>query len=128
MIRTEGLDEAVALLQEIGRMNWTKEVLERYGKELVAKTKPYPSKPAGSRYVRTMNLSRQWYASADAKQLLVANRAPYSGYVQQRDTQAWMHRQHGWPTIEDRFESQYMNLVFERLVKEVTTRMIRKYA
>lgn len=127
-IRVEGLKEAQMMLKELGAGRWTQNVLESYGRELAAQTKPYPSKPASSKYVRTGNLSRQWYSDANTKQAVIGNRASYSGWVQQKATQAWFHRQHGWVTIEDRADSKKMELFFVRKVKDEVAKILRKYA
>jgi hypothetical protein len=122
-VKVEGLREAQMMLRELGAGQWSQNVLESYGRELEAKTKPYPSGP----WKRTMNLSRQWYSTADKTKVTVGNRASYSGWVQQRATQAWFHRQHGWPTIEDRAESQQMELFFTRKVQQEVAKVLRKY-
>lgn len=132
MIKVEGIKESAAFLRAVGRGDWRKEVGKDYGQELVAKTKPYVSAPTGSRYRRTMALSRGWYHRADKDKVEVGNRARnksgyYSGFVQQRDTQAWMHRQHGWHTIEDRFESAYMRKYLERRVNMEIEALSKKY-
>lgn len=127
-VKVEGLKEAQMMLKELGAGQWSKNVLSSYGRELAAQTKPYPSKPPSSKYRRTMNLSRQWYSNANQTQVEIGNRADYSGWVQQRATQAWFHRQHGWPTIEDRADSQKMELFFARKVREEVAKILRKYA
>lgn len=127
-LKVEGLDEAQAMLKELGAGQWSKNVMESWGRQLVAKTKPYVSKPPNSKYIRTMHLSDQWYSTANRTQVEVGNRAGYSGYVQQRATQAWMHRQHGWPTVEDRAESREMELFFVRKVQQEVAKILRKHA
>jgi len=123
MIKVEGLREAEMMLKELGAGRWSKNVLESYGRELASKTKPYPSGP----WQRTGNLSRQWYSDASDTQAVIGNRAAYSGWVQQRATQAWFHRQHGWATVEDRAESKAMDLFFRRKVSDEVSKIMRKY-
>jgi len=126
-IRADGLKEALALFRELGAGGWSKNVLDSYGRELTSQTKPYPSKPPRSKYIRTMNLFRQWYSQANNTQVEIGNRADYSGYVQQRATQAWFHRQHGWPTIEDRAESAKMDMFLIRKIKSEVDKILRRH-
>lgn len=127
MIKAEGLDEAIDFLNAVGRGDWVKEPLKLWGIELVGVTKPYVSKPPQSTYRRTMNLSRQWYSNQGGNQVTVGNRAAYSGWVQQRATQAWMHRQHGWHTVEDRAESARMSQYWQKAVTNAVERLSRRY-
>jgi hypothetical protein len=134
MIKVEGLKEAQMMLKELGAGQWSKNVLKSYGDQLKAKSMPYAPKPPNSKYKRTNNLLRGWYSTASQTQVEVVNRAwsaksgYYSGYVQQRATQAWFHRQHGWVTIEDRADSVQMDLFFRRKVDEEVAKIMRKYA
>lgn len=123
-IRVEGLDEAIAALNKLGG-NWVATPLREYGRAVEAASKPYVSQPPQSKYRRTMSMYRGWYSTQSGNQVTVGNRAPYSGWVQQRDTQAWMHRQHGWHTVEDRAEASKQMLVFERAIMQQVDRIFK---
>lgn len=125
MIKVEGLDEAIAVLNKLSGGSWVNSCLYEYGRAVQAETAPYVSKPPKSKYIRTMNLSHQWYVQQGNRQVTIGNRAEYSGWVQQRATQAWFHRQHGWHTVEDRAEAKQQELVFYRAVRRKVEAMFR---
>ena len=68
--------------------------------------RPYPPPPPNSTYVRTFKLFNSWHlilpaVSGGGDLFIVQSASPdYNGYVQQRSTQAWMHRNR-WQTEED---------------------------
>ena len=126
-VKVEGLKEAQMMLKELGAGGWSFNVMGRWGRQTFAKAKPYPPKPPSSKYIRTMNLSRQWYSIPEKTKVTIGNRAPYSGYVQQEATQAWFHKGR-WNTIEDVASSAEMDAFFSKVVREEVAKILRKYA
>lgn len=120
-LRVEGLDEAIRNLDKLSGGTWINAPLYEYGRAVQAKTAPYPPQRPTT-YRRTGTLGRSWYTQLSQRKVTIANRAPYSGYVQQKETQAWMHRGH-WATVEDRAEEQID--VFWRAVKRKVEAMFR---
>jgi len=125
VLRIEGLDEAIDRLDKLSRGQWVKRPLAEYGRAVQAASAPYVTAPANSSYRRTGTLGHNWYTTQRESQVEIGNRAPYSGWVQQRATQAWMHRQHGWHTVEDRAEASKQKLVFIRAVHREVENMFR---
>lgn len=106
MIKTEGFDYAIRGLNELARGNIFDDALFEYAQMAQAKTAPYPPpKPTSD---RKGDLGRGWSVKKYVGKSIIENRATkgrgiYSGWVQQRETQAWFHRGY-WPTIEDKAE------------------------
>ena len=78
-----------------------KAILEASGKRLKRNAQVYPSRPAGSRYVRTGELGRGWRVSAvQNSSLSVVNRVKHGPWVQKATKQAKVHKGR-WQTDED---------------------------
>lgn len=63
------------------------------------KSTPYPARRPRQRYVRTGLLANSWRAERQGAGVLIANSAPYHGYVvgdAGGRGQAWMHRGRWW--------------------------------
>ena len=66
------------------------------------KSKPYPAKRAGQRYVRTGRLANSWSAARNQPGVwAIKNSAPYSVYVVGKGTQAWMHVGRWWIAVNE---------------------------
>ena len=108
MIRLEltiiGNDELIAKLRnaETKAPRVMDDATYRWRQSVPAKLKstPYPPKRANQRYVRTGRLASSWRAERLGNgRVLIANSAPYSGYVVgggARNRQAWMHSGRWW--------------------------------
>ena len=64
------------------------------------KATPYPSRPAGSKYIRTGRLANSWFANREQMGVWsIQNSASYSGYVvgdAKGNKQAYMHKGRWW--------------------------------
>lgn len=85
----------------------------------------YPSPPAGSTYTRTFELQRGW--NKPVRRVgrfgkVLANETTYGPFVQQRQTQARVHKGR-WQTVEDVLEQVDVNKAAERAA-EATARKI----
>lgn len=121
MLRVEGLEKAIAGLNKLTNGTWVNAPLYEYARYVQAKTAPYPPQRPTT-YRRTGTEGRGWYVQQGSGQVTIGNRAPYSGWVQQEATQAWMHKGY-WPTVEDKAESKEAEEVFLRAID----RKIRSY-
>jgi len=99
-----GNDEIVAQLRAAASKSPRQmdDALYRWAQGVRGKLKstPYPPKRANQRYVRTGRLASSWRAERLGNgRVLIANSAPYSGYVVgggARNRQAWMHSGRWW--------------------------------
>lgn len=65
--------------------------------------RPYPPPPPGSTYDRTYRLFNSWHSNVPSGGdlfIVESSGVDYAELVQQRSTQAWMHRNR-WQTVED---------------------------
>lgn len=99
-----GNDEIVAQLRAAASKSPRQmdDALYRWAQGVRGKLKstPYPPKRPNQRYVRTGRLASSWRAERLGNgRVLIANSAPYSGYVVgggARNRQAWMHSGRWW--------------------------------
>lgn len=125
-IKTEGLTEALDLINWIAQGKILNQALDEYSIKVVERTAPYIAKPPQSTYRRTGRLGRSWFRRSASKQrVLMGNRATYSGWVQDKDKQAWFHRQHGWHTIQDRADAAPNVAVFWRSIERQLRQRMR---
>ena len=103
LIKKLGMFKASEILEPT--MRWA---LDRLWRQIV----PYPAKPIGSTYRRTMMLGKTWNKKVDQTSTRLVGSlgvdlgiVPYARYVQDRDRQAWMHKGR-WKTIQDVAEKE----------------------
>lgn len=103
----EGLLDALAKVEELGKTLKDGGFSERMGRVILEQgIRPYPPPPPNSTYIRTYKLFNSWQlevpsigGSGDLFRV-ESGGVEYNHLVQQRATQAWMHRGR-WQTVED---------------------------
>ena len=95
--------------------------LAPFAKAVGMSTGKYPPEVSGSTYVRTENLSRNWYTKLlDKRSVEVGNLAFYAGYVHGREQVPW-HGEHGWRELHEIGESSIVS--FMRRIAEKAARI-----
>jgi hypothetical protein len=83
---------------------------------LIPELKRYPPPRPGQRYRRTKLLGRNWAtaqpqlsSTGDTITGTLGNPTPYVRWVQDRERQAWMHKER-WPTVQTILERNRANI------------------
>ena len=126
-IRITGVEEVNARLDRLKGIDWAVTPMNQSVLRLQERLALYPPKRAGSTYVRTGVLSKEWTTKVQQEGSTrvtgtVGNAVEYAPWVQSRNFQAGIHRGR-WKTEADIAEEETQNIVnFFRAAIERATR------
>ena len=125
-IKETGIDGAIKINNKLKQDGFYVKPLYQYGQQVKRAVAPYVAPPAGSTYRRTGRLGRSWFVTPSKDAVVISNAAPYSGYVQAKDTQVLVHKRSGWKVVETVAIQDEQMRVFIKVLKAEIAKLVIK--